>query len=82
MVIGKLVSHPCGSQVSARCATCHRAMCQHHLDGSRCVQCAGKYAPPLAPLSVSEGELMAFDPSEIAAFDEGGAPPAHFHGDS
>lgn len=65
------------------CASCARAMCGHHLRaGNRCEQCLGRYAPPQAPLSVSEGEMMAFDEGEIAAFDTAGPADLNYHGDS
>jgi hypothetical protein len=57
-------------------------MCAHHLAGPSCVQCVGRYAPPAAPLAIGEGEMMAFDESEIAAFDREGAAQVPYHGDS
>lgn len=82
MVIGKLVSHPCGSKAIARCGSCGRAMCRQHLPAGTCLQCQGRYVPSAAPLSISEGEMMTFDESEIAAFDQQGADVVPYHGDS
>ena len=86
MLIGKLVSHPCGNRAVQGCAACQRPMCDRHLDAAaprRCLQCAGVYAPPAAPLQVSEQEMMSFDAAELAAFDRDEPAPgqAPFHGD-
>lgn len=82
MVIGKLVSHPCGSKAVGRCVSCGRVMCGHHLGGGTCLQCQGRYAPAAAPLWISEGEMLTFDESEIAAFDQPGPSHVPYHGDS
>jgi hypothetical protein len=77
--IGRLVSHPCGRKTSLHCAACRRAVCNRHIDpgGVRCAQCAGRYAPPPAPIRVTEEEMFAFSPEEISTFDAPYGPPAN-----
>lgn len=75
LYIGRLVSHPCGRKTAMLCPSCRRAVCDRHLarpGDPRCGQCAGVYTPPQAPIQVSQEEMFAFAPEEIAAFD---APP-------
>lgn len=72
--IGKLISHPCARKAGAKCAACGQAVCERHRSGDRCGPCAGTYAPPKAPLTVTQEELMSFSDEELEAFTRPAAP--------
>jgi hypothetical protein len=78
MHIGRLVSHPCGAKTVGRCTQCGSLFCGAHLVDSGdplCVQCAGRYTPPDAPVRVTREEMLAFDNDDYAAFDAPGDGP-------
>ncbi len=75
MVVGRLVSHPCGTRWVGRCVRCNRSMCGVHLAEQQvCVQCHGRYQPPEGIVSATGGALLEFDADDASAFDDGTSP--------
>ena len=75
MIVGRLVSHPCGTRWVGRCVRCNRSMCGVHLaERQVCVQCHGRYQPPDGILSATGGALIEFGDDDALAFDEGASP--------
>ena len=75
MVVGRLVSHACGTRWVGRCVRCNRSMCGAHLAEQQvCVQCHGRYQPPDGILSSTGGALLEFGDDDASAFDDGASP--------
>ena len=80
LMVGRLISHPCGAKGRGRCSQCGRAACARHAAGATpgvCVQCAGLYQPPGAPVSITAEEMFRFTPDELARFEADDGPADH-----
>jgi len=79
IVIGSLISHPCGQLASGVCPRCERAACPRHLRGKEgvCVECTGDHVAPEAPVAVAMEEMMAFTDEEMGAFEQRGLLSLH-----
>lgn len=72
-IIGTLVSHPCGQLASAICTQCSRPVCPRHLSAQKagaCVTCSGEHVPSDVPMAVTIEEMLAFNETELAAFEQ------------
>lgn len=80
MIVGRLVSHACGTRWVGRCVRCNRSMCGVHLAEQQiCVQCHGRYQAPEGVVSLPVGALLEFGDDDASAFD-GGASDGGDHG--
>lgn len=72
-IIGTLVSHPCGQLASAICTQCSQPVCPRHLSPQKagvCVTCAGEHQHAGTAMAVTIEEMLAFNESELAAFEQ------------
>ena len=69
VIVGQLISRPCGKKAAISCPECSFGVCEDHFDAEQkmCVSCSGV-------LEVSKGmmdidELFHFDQEELRVFD-------------
>ena len=69
VMVGQLISRPCGKKATVTCSECSANVCEEHFDEEKnmCVSCSGK-------LDVSKGmldidELFHFEQEELRVFD-------------
>jgi hypothetical protein len=77
MLIGRVISHPCGTKTRKKCASCDRFMCDVHLppEAQACLQCAGTYIPVDGIRQVSMDDMFGLRPDEAAAYERVGGQP-------
>ena len=77
LVVGTIVSHPCGAKAKVRCDACQRTICTLHFSAKSpptCLQCAGEYTVTEAPKSITMDEMFALTQADTAPFNKGGQP--------
>ncbi|MAA77712.1 MAG: hypothetical protein CL916_00510 [Deltaproteobacteria bacterium] len=69
VMVGQLISRPCGMKTTLSCPECSLNVCSEHFDEERkmCVSCSGE-------LNISKGmldmdELLHFEQEELRVFD-------------
>lgn len=79
--VGRIIEHACGRRAAGTCSECGNAACAHHIEGRRCVVCAGTWAAPTAKLRLEDLDMDAHFGDVDAAFaDRASVPDRDLHG--
>ena len=69
VMVGQLISRPCGQKAANSCPQCSLKICDEHFDKEKniCVSCSGEL--PLSKGMLDIDELLHFEQEELRVFD-------------